>query len=596
MTCSAHTQALATAPRWSLLAGLILASGLCTSALAQGYAGGDGRALERDLRVGVPKGLTPRASMADEVRMRNALITGNVGGLRSFHGNVGYTAPDDFRGSLGSDATYSFRRDSASAGQFTRPVRGGDGLRYQFYTSTGLAQRPMDEVGRLGATGAAAAKASPGEASSQASGSRGETLTQRLGAMRSTATFDATRDLTPAVVGYAQVGRGYQPITASSLLGLRTSDRAPLTTRYAAREEEKERPGLTRSLAEPLSSPVNQSETENQIRAIQEPVTRTLYEDLRDRMKEQEKRQKEEGGRVPDGKAPDGRPADQKSPDQKSPNQKPPDGQGPGTPDRPAQSPDSARPAGADLPAGEQSDTDARLQALRDKLLPRDKRVIGRSMLKPEKDPGSARPGDATDIFDEKTIDLIRRSGGETRAFIDAPSGAQLDAYSQHMKAGQELMGKNKFFDAEERFARALQERTGDVTAMAARIHAQMGAGLYLSAALNIRQLFVQAPEVIALRYTGDTIPPPQRLASIAADLRANITRARDAQTSPSVGDSLLLAYVGWQLGDAATVGEGLTQAQKSAEASGKPEPLVALLRKTWLEAPAGDPRFAPSK
>jgi hypothetical protein len=123
-------------------------------------------------------------------------------------------------------------------------------------------------------------------------------------------------------------------------------------------------------------------------------------------------------------------------------------------------------------------------------------------------------------------------------------------------------MGKNKFFDAEERFARALQEREGDVTAMAARMHAQMGAGLYLSAALNIRQLFVQAPEVIAMRYTGETIPPPARLASIAADLRTNITRAREGGGVPSVGDSMLLGYIGWQMGDMTTVSEGLSQAR----------------------------------
>ena len=111
-----------------------------------------------------------------------------------------------------------------------------------------------------------------------------------------------------------------------------------------------------------------------------------------------------------------------------------------------------------------------RPRKLREKLLSRDRRVLGKNNLKSEKDTTSAKPGDATDIFDEKTIDLIRRSGGQTGAYIDTPEGAQLDPYSQHMKAGQDLMGKNKFFDAEERFARALQEREGDVTAMAEAI------------------------------------------------------------------------------------------------------------------------------
>jgi hypothetical protein len=246
--------------------------------------------------------------------------------------------------------------------------------------------------------------------------------------------------------------------------------------------------------------------------------------------------------------------------------------------------------------SAQEPDGETRLQSLRDKLLPRERRVLGQNQLKGEKSATSARPGDATDIFDDKTIDLIRRSGGETRAYIDAVEGAKLTPYEQQMKAGQELMGRGKFFDAEERFARALQEREGDVTAMAARTHAQLGAGLYLSAALNVRQLFVQAPEVIALRYAGETIPPPQRLASIAADLRSNIQRAKDGQGVPSVGDSLLLAYVGWQLADLPTVAEGLSQAQRSADASGKPEPLVELLRRTWLEPVPSDTRVIQPK
>ncbi len=567
---------------------VILVCGCCASiaapVLAQGYAGSDGRGLERDLRVGTPKGLSPRASMADEVRLRNALITGNVGGLRAFRGNVGYTAPDDFRGSLASDATYAFRRDSASASQFSRPARGGEGLRYQLYTSTGLATRKFDdEVGRLGATGIAAATAAPGAAASAPSGARGESLTTRLGAMRSTAAFDATRDLTPSVVGYAQVGQSYQPMTASGLLGLRTPDRAPLTTRYPSRDDnEKDRPGLSQNIAEPVADSLTSPAIENQIKPILQPVTRTLYEDLKARMKEQEEKANSDRRRgVPDpkdsatdapGTRPDANPAPTPTPEGEM-------------------SPDSARPAG-----DENADADTRLRDLREKLLSRDRRVLGKNNLKSEKDTTSAKPGDATDIFDEKTIDLIRRSGGQTGAYIDTPEGAQLDPYSQHMKAGQDLMGKNKFFDAEERFARALQEREGDVTAMAARMHAQMGAGLYLSAALNIRQLFVQAPEVIAMRYTGETIPPPARLASIAADLRTNITRAREGGGVPSVGDSMLLGYIGWQMGDMTTVSEGLSQAQRSADATGKPEPLIELLRKTWLEAPAGDPKFTPTK
>ena len=53
---------------------LLALSGLAHNALAQ--AGGGGRILERDMRVGAGNaGLTARPNMMDEVRLRNALVT-----------------------------------------------------------------------------------------------------------------------------------------------------------------------------------------------------------------------------------------------------------------------------------------------------------------------------------------------------------------------------------------------------------------------------------------------------------------------------------------------------------------------------------------
>ena len=72
---------------------------------------GGGNALDSNPRVG--GGRINSRSATDNYRARNALVTGNVPGGRGFRGSVGYTAPTDFRGVVGSDATYAFRRDSA---------------------------------------------------------------------------------------------------------------------------------------------------------------------------------------------------------------------------------------------------------------------------------------------------------------------------------------------------------------------------------------------------------------------------------------------------------------------------------------------------
>jgi hypothetical protein len=554
-------------------------------AVAQQYVNNGGRILERDLRKG-GGGLTPRANMMDEVRLRNALITGNAGGLRSFRGGVGYTAPDEFRGRLSSDNTFSFRRDSASAAAFTAPLRGGDALRYQFLSTTGMATRSRfddDVTSRLGATGLAAAQARPGQAGNVFSGTTLESASRRSGALRSTAAYAASQDLGPVIVGVVQTEKSQGPVTASSLLGVRSAERASVAgtrLRFPEREKKQERPGLTQSLSESLNTPPEQVAGQNQLEALQEPVVRTLYQDLKQRMREQEKT-------LPPDETP--APDDVLLPDATKPD---------------ANTPDTTKPDPTKPPGSTEDPTERRLRDLRNRLNPesdglksnlrggeggmkgfsdRDRNIDNmdeRSRVERAVERAKAMG------MDEKTIDLIRRSGGEASSFIDADIKGPIDPYTDHMTNGQKLLGDGRYFDAEERFSRALAVRPGDVTAMAGRLHSQLGGGLYLSAAMNVRQLFQQAPEVIALRYSGPTIPAPDRLRSIAADIRGNIKRLADTKAPPVIEDGLLLAYVGFQLGERGVVEEGLSQAQAASETNAKPEPLVTLLRKVWLEAP----------
>src|SRR5437762_1643352 len=60
-------------------------------------------ALDRNLQVGSGGVNTPtRPDFNTEVRMRNAIITGNAPGGVSFRGDVGYRAPGEFLGRLGT--------------------------------------------------------------------------------------------------------------------------------------------------------------------------------------------------------------------------------------------------------------------------------------------------------------------------------------------------------------------------------------------------------------------------------------------------------------------------------------------------------------
>ncbi|MCL4212199.1 MAG: hypothetical protein KJZ68_16230, partial [Phycisphaerales bacterium] len=73
---------------------------------------GDGRALDADRRVGGDGRV--EATPQEDFRLRNLLVTNSVAGGRGFRGALGYTAPEDFRGRLGSNDLYAFERRASA--------------------------------------------------------------------------------------------------------------------------------------------------------------------------------------------------------------------------------------------------------------------------------------------------------------------------------------------------------------------------------------------------------------------------------------------------------------------------------------------------
>lgn len=610
------------------MCGMALVSGLSGVATAQVQ---DGRALERNQRVGGQnEAFSRRPSMADEVRLRNALVTGNVGGGRAFRGDVGYVAPGDFGARLGSDSTFSFRRDSASAAQVTNPMRRVDSLRWQFGGATGVAgsSAAMGDgvISRVGASGAAAAMARPG--STDLLGSVGaDSFRPRPGTLRSTGAYAASTGLGDALVGYEATDRGYAPITASPLLGVRrvglgaTQGAGDVAARGATGLERPAPSSLSSPLTSPISGAVGEGTTRSTGAAVQRQdlAVRTLADDLRDRMD-----QRARDGDARPGDGPGDQPGDGRD-DQRRPGER---GDGP-APVRPG---DVAPPADErESSARSREAVEERLRSLRERLVPtvnrldetgrrardqRDRDAAQRARTQGQGDrpdergteqPGARRdetgapedprqrasaPLDLGTGIDPDTLRMIREAGGQARQFVDPTTGKR-DLYAEQMFLGQDLLGKQRYFDAEERFAAALAVRPGDATAQAARLHAQLGAGLYLSAAVNLRQLVTAHPELLGLRYTGATIPPVDRLGSVAADLRTNLRRAIETNQTPNSGDGLLLAYIGWQVGDRAAIEEGLDGARRgfvsTPGATPAPEDvaLLELLAGVWLAPPA---------
>lgn len=160
---------------------------------------------------------------------------------------------------------------------------------------------------------------------------------------------------------------------------------------------------------------------------------------------------------------------------------------------------------------------------------------------------------------------------GDTVSDLSPGDRARVD---QLVRSGQDNLTKGEFFAAERCFADALALNPGNPLLIAGLGNSQIGAGLYLSAALSFRELFTSYPEMIDTRYEVRLLPKEERLRQAVEALRTRIAEKTDADSF-----GLLLAYVGHQLEDRSLVNEGL------GEVIGSPanDTLRLLLKEVWL-------------
>lgn len=546
---------------------------------------GDGRAL--DANPGVNQGRTNPTrtnTIEDQIRLNNAIITGNAPGGRSFRGYVGYTGTGDFRGRAGSDTLYSFRRDSAYSGVSGTGVRGSDALRYQFGMTTGA------NVPSFMASGLQATRASTAATASAA-------------LLRSTSEFVAAQTSRPSLVGSRQDEWGAEFVAkASPLLGVTwvKTGESPLATASPS----------TRTPGGP-STAANFTGQESSVRGVSGVLDRSPQA-------------------LPTGQ--------QKSPGQASPEQ-------PGSTDaNPAgaatrilpenlavrsqaytSATESFRTAlGSSAPspsANERAATSAPVAQTYELQMERLRRMMAgkpeltdRERLQQDLDrrqrsgfdqtkvtqdqpsesatkPSQAAAADAPKPGDTLTPEVVGalRSVGTKR--VEKLAVQPLDpkdqandpaAYTHMMTEGEELLGRGRYFDSEERFTRALAAMSRDPMARAGRLNSQLGSAMFLSAATNYRELIKDFPELAAMRFAANLIPKAERLDQISTILRDDLKRN---QSGLGRDAALLLAYVGYQRGDEKTMNEGLSEFQQRSlpGADGDEDrALHALLTAAW--------------
>lgn len=639
-----RTRATSTTSALLAACGLALAL-LPAPALAQN-ALGDGGALDRNLQRGSGGRNTRVRDIAGEIRYQNAIVTGNAPGGLSFRGNVGYTAPEDFRERLGSNDLFPFLRETAlpaAAATASRPT--ASILPYQSAIPgfapglAGAGTRPL-YVERAGA-GAFGAEIS--------------TLT-------STSSLLTQRALRPVVVGSGRTLDGRDvALAASPLLGLRTLEvpaAAPSptgATGAAPTPIGAEHPGPsdvpidpilsemralpaitpdTSGLADPtgarlqrqvwtfsglepiargarqplipratdaldLSAPDTLVTTQQRSDAYREVMDRLRLELAADRQQQTEQQPTE-----PPGERPAGAAAIQADLEARlNELRRRLTGEGDSVPLMPPQEPAAqpATPSGdqqqlptpggppdTSLPTGAQQQPTRRGGAiLPPPRVPRPGAEPPRELTPEERERRRERMARAgirdpmAAALDPRTVEALKRSRTTVRD-LRTPSVADNLVYAENMAAGQAFLAEGRYFDAEERFVRAAAAIPGDAMAAVGRIHAQIGAGLYMSASMNLRTLLSLRPELVATRYASELLPSAQRWAEIEGQLRS---RAGGEDPGAARAASLLLAYLGYQMSDSDSVRDGLQALRDTAELDVPSEAaFVELLTQVWSE------------
>lgn len=532
------------------LAGLALSA----PALAQD-ALGDGTALDANLEVG-SGGRNPDAvDFRRELAFRNAIVTGNVPGGFAFRGDVGYSAANDFRGSTAADDIFAFQRDAFFSGLATRGINGISAIQTSLaYGVTGQSSSLVGDV-IINRPGAGTS------VENLATQQRFDIFASIDGSLRAPSSITLSELQRPTFLNVQQdqSGRSVGYIGASDLMGVRALP--PENAMFGAREAATEDAMLERLRQDPtLSTPV-EDDDEDEAPGIQLPTHSELLrslgvplgtEDLITDPNEDEQEGANEGaGGLPDPLSSD-----------------------PLAPVRRVLQEEEwrANPFNRVISDGDNGQ--------------------GNPFADPLPDAGEGEEGADESVptpahtFEQRVQEAIEAAEavlGRPVVLDDLRAGLDDPVFTRHMDTGMEQLQEGRWFDAEEHFAAALQLAPGDPIAAIGRLHAQIGAGMFLSAGANLRRLYTAYPELMAARVPARFLPEGERLEKIRALLRLRMGQFNAMNDDAAA----LLAYLGIQTGNQTDVEEGLARYRELSidPETGEPDVLSRLLEGAWLHA-----------
>jgi hypothetical protein len=561
---------------------------------------GSGRALDANLQQGGSRvnPLGRNANIAQEVRFRNAIVTGNAPGGLSFRGDAGYIAADDFRANTGENTLYDFQRDSLYSGLATRGIRNIDALRSQMSLTTGGA--PTFDSGGLfiQRAGAGASVADLRTAQPQLSI---DPFTTRFGSLRSTASFVSAQSIEPQFFGTTQDQNGTPYAIGSS--PLRGVIAQPLLANPEAAVAPL--PELPGSSVVPTQQPAGAGSPQTSATPNAAAPGGLTFRPGDLGSEEPRERRPGEVGQTPannrisdavdpaflgtnviSNRAPTRSAYDQIIQDFTTP-----------IPVEPA--PDAA----PDQPAAANAPTTAETRTFLERVEDLRREILGLPSREEEAAANAEEGGaEALEVIDPETGEVIPQPArsealrsvrdraaetfGEAAApTLDSlvPTGADPTVYNRYLRDAEAMLRAERWFDAEEAFTRAINRRPGDPIASAGRVSAQLGASMYLSASVNLRALFASHPEMAAVRFREGLFLQGNRLEQVIIYLRDEAQKDRPFGRDAA----LLLAYIGYQTGNTRDVRNAFADYDRNAMNLGHaPDPLVEMLKGAWLDAP----------
>ncbi len=533
---------------------------------------GSGTALDHNLQRG--SGGVNQKSAPIDYAGRNAIVTSSVAGGRGFRGSVGYRAAEDFRGTTAGDSSYSFRSNAAISAPYLFSIATAD--RFSLFQDLGIYEFRRD--------------ATPMPMTS------GSTTTARVRLDRSAAAISSGRmfeyEAEPTKFASNLSDRRQVDYLVSTTQGLR-SRRA---------DDEVENSGLpTFERARARQDLANgRVDATKPISSFQSPLLENSFGD-------DAKRDTRIEPTIPG--------VTKESPK-----------------DKPTSSYDQIvkriverygddKTVHIDANPNAVERAKSELTKLRDAMNGRAPRSDKRGATDPGIDPvtglpkkpkgsetpdtkpnenGGSRDSEADEAKKraedmQKTITAAGEALRHGTTVRDLTPGER-SRVDELVRNGQQLIASGDYFRAERCFDQALELNPDNPLLFAGLAHCQLGAGLHLSAALTLRTLFSNHPEMIDTRYERSLLPNETRMRLAIETLRKRITSGQDAD-----GYGLALAYLGHQLDEKALVTEGLAAVKGTIEN----DLLNQLLNQIWLgekktgeqpsDSPASEPAPQPS-